>query len=91
MADSAPSTDGAPMFAPHPVPKELPKRWGYDEPNGPTWAHAVVYHHGAWCNVDEFESEDTNGGYTECISRHGIVGFGHHSFGGMTERCGDVP
>ena len=90
-ANTTPSTDGEPMFTPHPVAKSLPKGWGYEEPNGPTWANAIVHHHGAWCAVDEFQSLDTNGGSTECISRHGIVDSSYSSFGGFTERCGDVP
>jgi hypothetical protein len=90
-AATAPSTRGTPMFTPHPVPKPLPKGWGYEEPNGPTWAHAIVRHHGAWCTVDDFQSLDTSARYTECISRHGIVGVSHRSMGGTAERCGDVP
>jgi hypothetical protein len=90
-ADHAPSTRGTPLFTPHPVPKSLPKDWGYEEPRGPTWANAIVRHHGAWCTVDEFVSEDYSAGYTECISRHGIVGLSNRRMGGMTERCGDVP
>jgi hypothetical protein len=89
-AATAPSTDGEPMFTPHPVPKSLPKRWGYEEPRGPTWADAMVRHHGAWCTVEEFESEDYSRGDAECISRHGIAGFSHTSMF-MTERCGDTP
>jgi hypothetical protein len=90
-AAAAPSTRREPMFAPHPVAKSLPKRWGYEEPKEATWAHAIVRHHDAWCTVDEFLSLDYSAGYTECISRHGIVGVGHTSMGGLTERCGDVP
>lgn len=90
MASTTPSTDREPMFAPHPVPRSLPKRWGYEEPRGPTSASAMVWHRGAWCTVTAFESLDYSSAYTECISRHGIAGFSHMSMF-MTERCGDVP
>jgi hypothetical protein len=90
MAATTPSTDGEPLFAPHPVAKSLPKRWGYEEPRGPTSASAMVWHRGAWCTVNAFESLDYSSAYTECISRRGIAGFSHTSMF-MTERCGDVP
>ncbi|MEP6861940.1 MAG: hypothetical protein ABJE66_15055 [Deltaproteobacteria bacterium] len=89
-AANAPSTRGEPMFTPHPVAKALPKRWGYEEPRGATWANAIVPHHHGWCTSDEFQSLDYYAGDTECISRHGIVGVSHMSMG-MEERCGDVP
>ena len=90
MAATTPSTDGEPMFTPHPIPRSMPKGWGYEEPKGPTSANAMVWHRGAWCTVDAFESVDYSSAYTECISRHGIAGFSHTSMF-MTERCGDVP
>ena len=89
-AADSPSTRGEPLLTPHPVPKSLPRRWGYEEPRGATWATALVHHHDAWCVDDEFESTDYFAGYTECISRHGIVGSSHRSMG-MMERCGDAP
>jgi len=85
-----PSTDGEPVFRPHPVAKSLPKGWGYEEPHGPTSVDAMVWHHGAWCTVEEFESEDYMSGFAQCISRHGIAGTSHTSMF-MTEVCGDAP
>lgn len=84
------STDGEPMFRPHPVARSLPKGWGYEEPREPTSAHAMVRHRGAWCTVDDFESEDYSAGETQCISRHGIVGSSHRTMF-TTEICGDAP
>ena len=83
---------GEPMFTPHPIPKPLPKRWGYDEPTGLEAMHAdaIVRHHGAWCLISETQSMDTGGGTTDCISRRGIVGMTYHrDF--MAQQCGDVP
>ena len=90
-SEHAPDVHGEPMFAPHPIAKSLPKGWGTEEPPGPTWADAMVRHHGAWCAIDEFQSEDTSAAFAECISRHGIVGVTHRFGFGPTSRCGDVP
>jgi hypothetical protein len=87
---TTPSTEGEPLFTPHPIPRSLPRGWGYEEPRGPTWADAMVWHHGAWCAVEKFESLDYYAGDTECISRNGIAGSSHTSMF-MTERCGDAP
>jgi hypothetical protein len=80
------------MFAPNPIAKALPKRWGQDEPRGlePVRANAIIRHDGAWCRIDEVQSMDTGFGLTECISRRGIVGLSYrrdHS----ADSCGDVP
>ena len=69
----------------------LPKGWGSEEPRGPSSAEAIVRHRGAWCRIHEFEREDANTGYTECISRAGIVGSSYRPISGMGQRCGDVP
>jgi hypothetical protein len=90
MAAESPSTRGEPRLRPHPVAKSLPARWRYEEPRDFRSATVIVRHHDAWCIDDEFESTDYFAGYTECISRHGIVGSSHRSMGTL-ERCGDVP
>ena len=90
-AETTPSTDGTPMFTPHPIAKSLPRGWGQEEPPGPIWAHAMIRHHGAWCAVDEFQSEDTSAEFAECISPHGIVGITQRFNIGPAEHCGDVP
>lgn len=90
-AETTPNTHGEPMFTPHPVAKALPRGWGQEEPHGPTWAHAMIHHHGAWCTVDEFQSEDASAEFAECISSHGIVGLTQRFHPGLAEHCGDVP
>ena len=90
-AETTPTSHGEPIFTPHPVAKALPRGWGQEEPRGPTWAHAMIRHHGAWCAVDEFQSEDTSAEFAECISPHGIVGLTQRFNIGPTEYCGDVP